>query len=268
MAEDVSYVGPLRLPILSDGYTSPIYDPTISGFLDYFRFWIRESLMGKIADPNDTQPDPLPEANLFDYDPGDSWVRNVDESDQPALPALYIWQSGPSRIEDYSNLYEARRRPFRIMYVAKPIFGPAGSPMFSGLGAAIDAILVKAYARGRHPDYSYGGFPRGTKVTEMLRLLGWKYEGGQPGVIAPVPETSPRIGGPSGGHVSEYFPAMLGAMSVLERVEEEQITNPNLRDLPAGINVNDPTDPSGPLRILDRYLISPSQADEEHDEQA
>jgi hypothetical protein len=263
VTDDASYIGPLRIPLRSNGYPSPISDPTITGFLDYFRFWIRHGLGQKIGDPNDTQPDALPEEHLFDFDPGDNWTRLLNSDGDPALPALFLWQAASSKPEQHTIVRHKRTRTFRIMYVAKPIDGPEGSPVFSGLGSAIDAILTKAYARGRHPHYGYNGSARGTSITESLNLLGWSYEGGQPGMMAPVPGTSPRIGGPSGGNQVQYFPAMLGAMTVVELVEDDEQTTDGPQDIPFDIRINDPANPDGPLSILDRTLESPVGANGE-----
>lgn len=263
MSDDVSHIGPLRLPIRSEGYPSTISDPTITGFLDYFRFWIRHGLGQKIGDPNETQPDPLPAEHLFDFDPGDTWVRIEDDDEAQMLPALYIWQAAASKPEQHTIARYKRTRSLRIMYVAKPIFGPEGSPVFSGLGAAIDAILTKAYARGAHPHYGYNGSSRGTTIRESLNLLGWSYDGGQPGMTAPVPGTSPRIGGPSGGNVVQYYPAMLGAMTVVELVEDDEPNTTDPQDIPFDIRINDPADPDGPLSFLDRTLESPVGANGE-----
>jgi hypothetical protein len=256
-------IGLMEIPLRSEGANTSIADPTITGLLDYIRFWIVDGLQQKITDPNDTQPDPLPASNVFDYDPGGNWVRNLNEAGQKAIPALYMWQTGASKVDLWTIVQYKRSRTLKLMYIAQPIFGPDGSSVFSGLASSVDAILTKSYARGRHPDYGYSGAARGTPIGVSLNLLGWKYDGGEVGVMAPIPEVSARPGSPSGGNLIDYYPALRGQLTVHELVGLEELDESDrMAEIPFSANVNDPADANGPLTVLDRYLISASEAND------
>ena len=251
------YVGSLYIPLNPEGKYSPVLDPTVVGLADYLAYWIRYGLSTKLEDPNNDVTDPLPEANVFPYDPRDNWVRN-------STPALYIWWFGESKLVKRTLVKDARQRTLRLFYVACEVATPKGARVYSGLPAAVDAIMFKACATGYHPHYGYNGDPIGTPIATSLRLLGWEYEKGKEDFAQAVPNISQVPGGPGGGHVIRGYPVLFGHVNVWEEVEGIGIdeTTDQPQDIPFGANINDPADVNGPLRIVDRYLISPSEADD------
>jgi hypothetical protein len=252
------YVGGLYLPLLSEGYPSPVLDPTVVGLAKFLAFWIRYGLRTKLQDPNESIPDPLPVDNVFPYDPTDNWVRK-------STPALYLWWAGESQHIKLTMLRDIRRRTLRLFYVAgAQTVTPSGARVYSGLPAAADAILHKASAAGLHPDYAPDGFLRGTPVAEALRLLSWEYDKGKADFAQAVPNVSPVPGGPGGGHAVRGYPVLFGNVIVNEEID--QLTSDATdgpQDIPFDIRINDPANSDGPLSILDRTLESPVGANGE-----
>lgn len=252
------YVGGLYLPLKNEGYPSPVLDPAAVGLAKFLAFWIRYGLRTKLQEPNENIPDPLPVENVFPFDPKDNWVRRP-------TPALYLWWTGESEGVELTLVREFRRRTLRLFYVAgEQAVTPNGGRVYSGLPAAVDAILHKASAIGYHPDYAPDGFRRGTTIAEALRLLSWKYSKGKPDFAQQVPNISAVPGGPGGGHAVRGYPVLFGNITVAEEIDlavPGDAEGP--RDIPLDIRINDPADPDGPLSLLDRTLESPVGANGE-----
>jgi hypothetical protein len=261
------YVGGLYLPLKSEGYPSPVLDPTVVGLAKFLGFWVRYGLRTKLQEPNERIPDPLPVENVFPYDPKDNWVRKMNgsgDSAAPGIPALYLWWNGDSQRVRLTICREVRRRTLRLFYVATEVATPAGARVYSGLAGAVDAILHKASAAGYHPDYAPDGFARGTPIAEPLRLLGWEYTGGKADFAQAVPNVSSVPGGMGGGHVVRGYPVLFGNVVVHEEIGQAVPSDTDgPLDIPFDIRVNDPADPDGPLSILDRTLESPVGANGE-----
>jgi hypothetical protein len=252
------YVGGLYVPLKAEGYPSPVLDPTVVGLAKFLAFWIRYGLSTKLQEPNENIADPLPAENVFPYDPKDNWVRK-------STPALYLWWSGESEPVELTIVRTLRRRTLRLFYVAgEQSVTPNGGRVYSGLPAAVDAILLKASFSGYHPDYAPDGFPRGTAIHEALRLLSWKYGKGKADFAQAVPNVSPVPGGPGGGHGVRGFPVLFGNVVINEEIDGEV---PEIaagpQDIPLAVRINDPTDTEDPLSFLDRTLESPIGSNDE-----
>lgn len=251
---DISYVGLLPLPIPSGGVESVFDDPTILGLLAYFRFWIRDHLAVRFQDPNSLVPDPLPEGSTYPYDPMGNWVREP-------VPALYMWWAGRSSQGDYSMLLSKRVRTLRMMYVFGSVPTPVAATVYAGVPAAVDAVLHKAVDRGFHTAFGYGESPAGTHIAVMLNLVKLSYDGGEPLWMAAVPATSSMPGGPSEGNITDVYPTLVAQFTVEELISQTDLglTPDDTVDIPFGLNVNVPGDENGPLTIMQRYLVSPSE---------
>lgn len=257
MPTNASSVGPLDIPIPQVGGYSAFTDPVTVGFADYFAFWIRYGLADKLRDPNDNIPDPLPAANVHTYDPQENWVRND-------LPALYVWWAGESRRQDRTIVNATRIRTLRIFYAAAEVKRPKSGRIYSGLPSAIDAILFESCEQGFHYQYGYNNDPPGTPIHISLRLRGWTYDRGKEDFAQRVPNVSSAPGGQAGGTVVTGWPVLMGTMTVYEdiRLPAGGDGTGDTMDLLTHLNVNDPSDTRGPITIMDRYLISASEADD------
>jgi hypothetical protein len=257
-----SNVGGLVLPLDTTSAEHSVLDPVVVGLADYFAFWIRHELNTKLAQlrpgtGDGAIPDPLPSANVFYVDPQAHWVR-----DPLKIPALYVWwpRDGRSKVGEYSTVYDKRERDLRLMYVAGRETRPKGALGFSGLPAVVDAILTKASARGRHPEYGYNGDAFGTPIHRSLApagALGWEYTGGYPDFYAVVPNV-PK--GATGGNASGYevtgFPVLLGTVHVVEKVLHDDLTyldrTPDIvMTVTTGPDTNDPIEIGGGILPFD-----------------
>ncbi|MGK3981315.1 hypothetical protein WMF38_57490 [Sorangium sp. So ce118] len=252
------HVGGLYIPLKNEGYPSPVLDPAAVGLGKFLAFWIRYGLKTKLQEPNENIPDPLPAENVFPFDPKDNWVRR-------ATPALYLWWNGESQHIKLTMIRELRRRTLRLFYVAgEQAVTPNGGRVYSGLPAAVDAILHKASAIGYHPDYAPDGFGRGTPIAEAMRLLSWEYDKGKADFAQEVPNVSPVPGGPGGGHVVRGYPVLFGNVVINEEID---LALPGAddgpRDIPLNVRINDPSVLDGAVSILDRTLESPVGANGE-----
>lgn len=253
MPTNAAYVGPLDIPIQEAGGYSGFTDPVAVGFADYFAFWIRYGIADKFRDSTTTIDEVLPEANVFPYDPTENWVRND-------IPALYVWWSGESRRAERSNLQAMRVRNFRIFYVAKEVKRPKGARVYSGMAAAVDAIMFQACEQGFHYNYGYNGDPRGTPIQTSLRLRGWVYERGKDDFVQKIPNVSSAPGGQAGGHVVSGFPVFMGVMTVQEDIGQQTLTSADQStEIGFSARINDPAGTREPVTIMQRYLISPSE---------
>lgn len=256
MPTNDGYVGPLEIPVPQNGQYTSFTDPTIQGLLEYFAHWIRYGLGGKYTDVNNNIADAMPEDNLFPFDPTENWVRK-------STPAVYLWWVGESQRIEYSIAKKVRKRRFRLFYVATEVVMPGGGKAYSGMPGAVDAILHKASAHGYHSTFGYNGDPVGTPISQSLDLVGWQYDGGKQDFSQRIPNVAANPGGAGGGHATRGYPVLFGNVTVWEEIEAPTLSDSDSAlDISLSINVNDPSDDRGPLTILDRYLISPSEADD------
>jgi hypothetical protein len=255
MPTNASSVGPLDIPIPEVGGYVGFADPVAVGFADYFAFWIRYGINEKFRDSTTSIEYVLPEANVFPYDPTENWVRND-------IPALYVWWSGESRRVERTITQAMRVRNFRIFYVAKEVKRPKGARVFSGMAAAVDAIMFQACEQGFHYDYGYNGATPGTPIQTSLKLRGWVYERGKEDFVQKIPNVAAAAGGQAGGHVISGFPVFMGTMSVSEDIStSEGLTSADQStEIAFNARINDPADTREPVTVLERYLISPSEA--------
>jgi hypothetical protein len=247
-----SVLGATSLPVAAGASLSHLTDSVVLGLLDYFAFWIKNTLDAKLAVLTPTSSDAVPTANRFPYSPGEYWVRS-------SVPALYVWWNGPSRRVADTLVYDRRDREIHVQYIFEELIAPDGVTARAGLMSAVDAALFKACARGRHPSYGYNSSPAGTPLVASLAPeshLAFEYLGGTEGMMSPVPYSNPRPGGEGGGHVIRFYPSLLARVAVMERVGADLPDDPDdvFRDADVTISTNETGDPTDVYEILERYL--------------
>jgi hypothetical protein len=152
-------------------------------------------------------------------------------------------------------------RTLRLRYVFGSVPTPVAATVYAGVPSAVDAVLHKAVDRGYHPDFGYNGSPPGTHIAIMLNLVKLTYDGGEPLWMAPVPIASREPGGPAEGNVTDVYPVLVAQFTVEELISQTDLslTPDDTWDIPMGIKVNVPGDVNGPLTVMDRFLVSPSE---------
>jgi hypothetical protein len=217
-----SKVGALTLPVPEATVPSPFVDPFIDGLLDFLAHCIRDAIGARLTELRTEIVDALPAENLHAFDPRGSWVRRP-------IPALYLWWSdkGRSKVRQHTLVRHIRERELSLLYVVAPVIYPDGAEVFQGVTAAADAALARASDRGWHPTYRFTEVePLGTPLVRSLAppgVLGWQYEGGQNGVLEPVPRRAK--GAAATNHVEHCFPALMGTLRIQERVESDDFVD-------------------------------------------
>lgn len=253
-----SNLGGLTLPIPAGTLNSDLDDPAISALADYLRFWLRSELNTKLANMQGTSTDACPSANVFKFDPSTYWVRNP-------VPALYVWWEGKSATEQFSMLYDWRKRDVQVMWIYDELVAPNGLSPRHGLLAAVDAVFHKAADRWHHPSYALGSGPSNQMLPFQIAFPGLveiKYLGGTPGMVSTVPQTDARSGGEE-GHVVRGFPALRAKFSIQERIEQDTPgDNDGLGDITINMRGNDGSS-NEYLDIMTRYVEGPDGSEQE-----
>jgi hypothetical protein len=183
-------VGPLAIPVPANAsYT--IHDTVVRGLADYFRYWLRAGLNTALTSLVGTASDAVPTANVFYWDPAQYFTRGRGDGAANPVPSLFVWRMG-SKAVSASITDVLRRSQIGVCWIFDELTLPAAWEDRYGLCSAADAILMAACERGYHPSYGYGDHADGTHIAVSLNLGGnhpWlDYEGGQAGMLSPVPQ--------------------------------------------------------------------------------
>lgn len=220
-----SSVGAIELPVPADDVATPFVDPMIVGLLDFLGFVVKASIETRLVQIRTTITDACPSANRFDYDPRQSFARDLTK-----LPALYIWWGGRSKNVEATTVRNRRERELNLLYVIAPVRYPEGATVFAGALGAADAAICEASDRGYHPAYGFRGDPAGTLLARSLApvgTIGWEYTGGQVGILEPVPRKR-RNNDPN--MQEDVFPALQGTIRVMERRTDNADQDEDLED--------------------------------------
>lgn len=243
-------VGLQPIPFPTAGAGSPIEDRAAVVLGDYLAFWLRYALDAKLAeigganpdlDPPETYSTAVASDAVFPYDPTKIWPRNPK-------PALYLWWNGRRRRLAKTMIYDLRERELSFVWIYCQSTSPDGGIARAGLTAAVDAVLARAEHRGRHPSWSYTGYPANTLVSTVAGVHSWEIQQTEAGAYAPVVSSS------SEGYESNFYPVVRGTILVRERVYDDQPEAPDdLNTDPAiviGTNEQNPAE-----EALDLYEI-------------
>jgi hypothetical protein len=247
----MSNAGAQTLPLEAGGPDPAIVDPLCVALADYLGWWIRNDIGDAGIEQRPTEvADVLPAANVFGYDPRQTWAREA-----ALLPSLYVWwpEGKPSRIVRRTGAYTLRERDLHIQYVLAEIQIPKGSRGYSGLTQAVDAAMVRALADGYHPGYAYAGDALGTPIAFSLAAPGYlklEYVGGKTVFAMPRPTSSARAGGDRETLVQRAYPMFVGIVKVWERIDRHVPENETL----TALNVDISVDPDASLPVLHRVV--------------
>lgn len=221
-------VGPLSLPLAAGAPDTAIDDPTVTGLLDYFAFWLRTSLNAKLGNLQGTSADAVPVANRFPWDPASYFVRGAQDGAPNPFPALYVWWMGRGTRFPRSTLKTMRQRQLGVMWVFDELTLPGALVDRHGLIAAADAALESAVDLGYHPSYGLNSAPMGTPVAVSLSLSGpgMRYMGAQIGSMSAIPGDSQSVGARPDGHVVRAYPALQAVVEVYEQIRQFQANDP------------------------------------------
>ncbi len=250
-----SLLGGLTLPIAAGAQNSDLDDPVVSALSEYLRFWLRNELNTKLSNMQGTATDACPSANVFKVDPSTYWSRGP-------FPALYVWWEGSSEFQRYSLVYDLRIRKINAMWVYDELLMPEALQPRHGLLNAVDSVFFKATERQRHASFAYGSAAPGAPLAWSVAapgLVSFRYDGGQAGVMAPVPDSDPTPGGPGEGQLIRGYPALRGVFTVWERIEPGDTDDESF--IEGTLNL-DGTDGEGePDDFMSRTLTAPDGDD-------
>jgi hypothetical protein len=254
-------VGAIVLPLAAGTTNTAIGDPLVTGLLDYLSFCLADALDAKLANLQGTSPHAVLAKNRFPWDPADYFVRGHEDGDLSPFPALYVWRRGKGKREQLTQIIEARRVDVGVLYVFDELVLPGALEDRYGLRTTVDAAFADAGANGFHPDYGYAGAPLGTPIKTSLQLAGWGliYEGGEEGMMAPIPGQSQALGRGSDGHVIRAYPTLMGSFTAWEAIGQRALRDP--QDVTPGITATISVPGNGglpdALPIMQRILSAP-----------
>ena len=217
------------------GQTFPLAAGTAGGFLrgtvteallDFLSYYLNWALNVKLGQMSPKNPEAVPTANRFPYDPADLWPQNP-------VPALYVWWKGTNKA-NHSTIRERFESNYGFQYIAQPISVPQGARHYSGLGETVDKVLRYAADQGYHPSYGYNGAPVGEMLNLSLGFQGWEIADSTPGILRPVPGQA--------GAAPHIYPAVIGTVKCWTVVEQRNPEGPT-----GGANPGDPGSPGDVL---------------------
>lgn len=251
-------IGLLDYPVQASGADPAIGDPVLYGLADYFRFWLRDGLNGALATVVGTSDDAVPEANVFFWDPAQYFTRGRGDGAANTVPSLFVWRMG-SKIVRSSITDVLRRSQIGVCWIFDELTLPAALGRRYGLAAAADAIFMTACDRTYHPLYGYSGDAAGTSIAVSLKLGGaypWlDYEGGQGGLLSPVPQSlQAQIRG-ADQPVVRAFPCLRASLVIHERIGDFLPKDPDevAQDIATTIAVGS-SDATGSVEVLSGVL--------------
>lgn len=219
MLSVASTVGGLSIPVPAGVANAALQDPPVAVLLDYFGYWLRESLNAKLANigapvnGDDSYTDACPTANRFPYNPEVLWTHNP-------RPALYIWWDGRSQTAPHTILCAKQMRELHLLWIYGGMKSPSGQRVFGGLPAAVSAVLHKAADRGAHPS-----FGNGAAVYKAMGVIKWTLVDTQVGAMSRVPTADTRPGGTGDGTIADFFPAVRGRIAIEELIGADTMTS-------------------------------------------
>jgi hypothetical protein len=259
-------VGSIVLPANAGTTNTAIPDPLVTGLLDYLAFCLNDALSAKLANLHGTSPVAVPVKNRFPWDPAAYFVRGHQDGAGPPFPALYVWRRGKGRREQLSMLTDARRVDVGVLYVFDELVLPGALEDRFGLRTTVDAAFHDAASNGYHPAYGYNGAPLGTPIDISLGLAGFGllYDGGEEGMMAPIPGQSEALGRGSEGHVLHAYPTLLGGFSAWEAIGQRQLRDPEdvTQGFTATISVPGDGDLPDALPLMTRILSAPDGSEQ------
>jgi hypothetical protein len=229
-------IGLQTIPYPVGSIGSPIEDRTSLVFLSYFAHWIRKGLDAKLADlggqtaaTDEVYTSACPATNLYPYSHESVWPHNPK-------PALYIWWAGPSKTIPKTLVYSLRERTLNLVWIYCQVNSPDEGAARAGLGAAVDAILRLAEFRGSHPTWSYTDsertYPAGMNAGRVAGVHDWKLGDLTAGMFAPVPSFQAE------GREQNFYPAVVGSLTVWERIGADTFDRMTDANAEARIQVN------------------------------
>lgn len=272
MPSAANTIGPLALPVPAGAQDSSLDDATLTGILAYLGHWLSASLDAKVFALRGTNASTVgacPVANRFPWDPASYFVRG-DEAGNGAIayfPALYAWRIGRPQRERYSTTTIMRRQSIGVSYIFDELTLPGGWEARSGLLNVVDAVFTTAAEWNYHPTFSLNSEPLGTPFSVGLRLSGggFQYDGGEQGVMSPVPSESRTRGAGADGHVLRGYPVLRSQFTVWERIEQATPVDPDDigREWLLTLQANTEGDMDNPLEIMQRVLPSPDGTEDQ-----
>lgn len=259
MPTATSTVGPLDMPLPAGATESAVDDPTLSGLARYLAFWLNLDLNTKLANLPGTSSTAVPVDNVFLWDPGKYFVRGRGDGASSPIPALYLWRMGRSQYARYSTVYDMRLSTIGLLWAFDELVLPGSFEDRYGLVGAADASLFRAVQLGYHPSYTPVGGRAGTHIAVALSLCahGVLYDGGEQGLLSPIPEATEARGVGGDGPVLRAYPSLRGTFRVWERVNGYlPLATDAAPELAVTMGVTD-GDPSAPLPFFQRYLPGP-----------
>jgi hypothetical protein len=231
-----SYVGatPVPYPVGDEG--SAISDHAVDVLLSYLGHWIAESLDDKLLDlggqklANETPTSACPVANRFAYSHETIWPNNP-------RPSLYLWWDGNAQTIPKTLVYELRQRVLNFTWIYTQIRTPKSAAR-NGLLAAVDATIRRAFFRGSHPTWSYSDgtttYPAGMNAGRVAGLYEWQMGQTKTGMFAPVPEVPGGREGPE----QNFYPALMGTITIWERIGADSFDRQTDANVESTIEVN------------------------------
>jgi hypothetical protein len=263
-----SLVGAMPQPLAAGVAEQAIVDPLISGLVDFVAFWIKSTLDARLANHTGINNNAIPDHHRFTFDPMSPQGHSV----RIPVPALYLWWSGASTRIEWSTIYDLRQRELSMMWICEELPGIEQTTKRAGMLSAVDAALMKAGSRQRHPDYTptLGGkaiakAAPGMPLYQALGELGsmsLQYNGGQLVRIGIDDENTDPGLPPARRRSGRDFPALLGVWLVREKVLSDELAalaypvGDRMPDIAMAINASDgESEQTAPF--MDRILGAP-----------
>jgi len=265
MPNPASTVADLALPVPAGLADAAFPDPTTTGLLDYFGFWIKWALDAKLATMTKRPvADACPTGNRYAFNPASVIAAHN-------LPALFLWQEGRSEFVEWTTTRDARQRNFTLLYVYDRIVSIDEVRTYSGLITSVDAALARSVSRMGHPSYQ-----NGLGIAQVLDLIKLEYLGGDEGLLSEIVQAGvrsaasttgrdgvsrPRTGSSYG--VQSGHPCLRASVRVLEPIRLDTFEE---QDVATDILVTVRTEETGDLfnaaDYLQGYLPAPDGSED------
>lgn len=257
----VSAVGGFDLPAPVGALNAPIHDIAVVAMIDYIGFWLRDQLNAAVAQVQGRSADICPAANVFPYNPGENWVRNP-------LPALYGWWNGDALTMPHTLVFDARHRTLTVQWIYEELYAPLAKngaipvDARNGFSAYVDAVMRRAWSRGKHPSYGYNGAAVGTPIWRSMGVFEWKILTSKSVGIASVPGGADnRAGGENAGHIVRYHPTVIAQVLIKELILNDTVVDPGdvMLDSVMRIDTTEIGDPLNPVEFAQVVVPGPPE---------
>lgn len=261
-----NYVGPLLLPVPAGAQDAALDDATLTGLLAYLGHWLSASLDAKLAALRGTNASTVgacPAANRFPWNPASYFVRGDEHGNATTtyFPALYAWRIGKPRRVPYSTIKSMRAQAIGVAYIFDELTLPGGWESRSGLLGVVDAAFWSAAEQCYHPTFGLNSEPEGTPYAVSAKLAGpgLVYEGGEPGIMSPVPGQTLARGAGADGHVLRGYPVLQAQFTAYEQVGQFIPTDPTdvAGEMTMTVKANTDGGVDDGLEIMQRVLDAP-----------